>query len=68
MLSLFVFPQSSELRHRLQDLKCAYMLILMRALGTLTASQHNIFDSEKLSQILLVLLMGFEPQVFGSRV
>ena len=30
------------------------------------STQH--FDSEKLSQIVLVLLAGFEPQVFGSRV
>ena len=39
-------------------------------LGTPTASQHNIFDSEKLSQILFVLLTqtGFKPRVFGSGV
>ena len=42
------------------------MIILRRAcihggLGTPTASQPNIFDSEKLSQIFLVLLVGFEP-------
>ena len=38
--------------------------------GTPTASQHNIFDSQKLSQIFLVLLTqaGFEPPVFGYRV
>ena len=36
--------------------------------GTSTASQPNIFDSEKLSQIFLVLLTqaGFEPLDFGS--
>ena len=44
---------------------CAYTW----GLGTLTTSQHNIFDSvEKLSQIVLVLLTGFEPWVFGSQV
>ena len=37
-------------------------------LGTLTASQHNIFDSEKLSQIFLVLKTGFKPRVLGPRV
>ena len=39
-------------------------------LGTPTVSQHTIFDSEKLSQIVLVLLTqtGFEPPVFGYRV
>ena len=36
-------------------------------LGTLTASQHNFFDSEKL-KVLLVLLTGFEPSTFGSPV
>ena len=37
-------------------------------MGTPTASQPNILDSEKLSQLFLVLLMqtGFEPRVFGS--
>ena len=39
-------------------------------LGTPTASQHNIFESENFSQIFLVPLTqaGFEPPVFGSRV
>ena len=32
-----------------------------------TMSQHNIFDSEKLSQFFHVFLTGFEPQVFESR-
>ena len=31
-------------------------------------SQHNIFDLEKLTHLFLVLLAGFEPLVFGSRV
>ena len=44
----------------------SYACIYRRRLGTPT-SQH-IFDSEKLSQIFLVLLTGFEPRVFGSRV
>ena len=37
-------------------------------LGTPTASQHNVSDSEKLSQFVLVLLAqaGFEPPIFGS--
>ena len=36
--------------------------------GTKTASQHNNFDWEKLTQIFLVLRTGFEPLIFGSRV
>ena len=41
-----------------------------RILGTPTASQHNIFDSEKLSHFFLVFLTqaGFELPVFGSQV
>ena len=34
----------------------------------LTASQHYIFDMEKLSKFVLVLLTGFKPWVFGSLV
>ena len=34
-----------------------------RGLGTPTASENNIFDSEKLSQMFLVLQTGFEPRV-----
>ena len=45
-----------------------YALVYTRGLGTPTASQHNIFYSENLSQLFFVLLTGFEPQVFGSRV
>ena len=42
------------------------MIILVRAythggLGTVTASQRNIFDSEKLTIFFIVLLTGFEP-------
>ena len=52
------------------------MIILMHAyahtqgFGTLTVSQHNTFDSEKLSQIFIVFLTGtgFEHWVFGSPV
>ena len=37
-----------------------------RGLGTPTASQHNVFDSEKVSHRVLVLLTqaGFEPPIF----
>ena len=51
------------------------MIILVRVythrgLGTSpTARQHNIFDSEKLSQFcFLVLQTEFKPRSFGSRV
>ena len=36
--------------------------------GTPTASQHHIFDSEQLSQIVLSSGRGFEPRVLGSGV
>ena len=36
-------------------------------MGTPTTSQHNIFDSEKLSQFFLVLRTVFEPSTFGSK-
>ena len=45
-----------------------YACIDSRGMDTPTMSQYNIFYLEKLSQIFLVLLRGFEPQVFGSRV
>ena len=45
------------------DHSCA--CVYTRELGTLTASQHNIFDSEKLTN-LIVLLTGFEISSFGS--
>ena len=46
------------------------ILFLMRAYTHegATVSQHNIFDSEKLSPKNSVLLTGFEPRIFGSRV
>ena len=49
-----------------------YVIFRMRAythggLGSPTTCQH-IFASEKLSQIFLALLTGFEPPVFGSQV
>ena len=46
----------------------SYACVSTRGLDTQTASQHNIFDSEQLSQIFLVLLTqaGFEPPVFLS--
>ena len=43
---------------------CVYTL----GLGTPTASQHSIFDSEQFSQSFLVLLTGLEPRVFITRV
>ena len=39
----------------------------LRGLGTPTESQHNLFDSEKL-KVVLVLLTGFKPLTFGSPV
>ena len=38
--------------------------VYTRGLGTPTASQHNMFDSEKL-KVFLVLLTGFQPSTFG---
>ena len=73
--SFFVFPKSTKLWHGLRIFNVRTWLFLCvrvytRGLGTPTASQHNIFYSEKLSPIFLVLLKqtGFEPRVLGSRV
>ena len=45
----------------------SYACVYTRGLGTPTTRQHNIFDSEKLQQLLLVVLTGFEPRVSASR-
>ena len=77
MLGLFVFPiihrtltwtTGSLTCVRDHCYPCVYRYT--QGLGTQTASQHIIFDSEKLSQIFLELLMqaGFEHLVFGSWV
>ena len=42
--------------------------VYTRGLGTPTVSQCNLFGSEKRSQLFLVLLMGFKPRFFESRV
>ena len=42
--------------------------VFTRGFGTPTTIEDNIFDSEKLSQIVLVLPAGFEPRVVKSRV
>ena len=42
----------------------SYACVYTRGLNTPTASQHNPFDSEKLT----VPLTGFEPSIFGSPV
>ena len=44
----------------------SFACVYTRGLGTPTTSQHNMFDSENNS--VLVLSTGFEPLVFGSRV
>ena len=41
-----------------------YRIFRMHAytgVGHTTASQHKLFDSEKLTQVFLVLLTGFDP-------
>ena len=45
----------------------SYSYLYTRGLGTQTACEHNLCDSEKLSQLFLVLLTqaGLEPPVFG---
>ena len=45
----------------------SYVCVYTQGLGTPTTSQHNIFNLEKLAQNVLVLLTGFELQIFGSR-
>ena len=43
----------------------SYVCVYTWGLDTPTASQHNLFDWEKL-KMFLVLLTGFEPLTFGS--
>ena len=45
----------------------SYACVCTRVLGTPTASQHNLFDSEKL-KVFLVLLTGLEPSTNRSPV
>ena len=66
----FCNPPNSDMDYRIFNVHMWSLLcvhIYTQGLGTLTTSRH-IFDSEKLSQIVLVLPIGFEPQVFGSLV
>ena len=44
----------------------SYACMYTQGMGTPTASQHNVFDLEKLSHIFIVLLTqaGFEPPIF----
>ena len=69
----FCNPPNSDMDYRIFNVHTRSFLyvniIYTRGFGTLT-SQHNIFDSEKLSHIFFVLMTGpgFKPPVFGSRV
>ena len=58
--------------HGLQDFYYAYMIILVRAYTHWGWAHRQrvstTFLTQKNSQILLVLLMGFKPQSFGPRV
>ena len=74
MLVIFVFPfnpPNSDMDYRIFSVHILYGLsyacVYTQGLGTPTASQHNLFDSEKL-KVFLVLLTGFEPSTFGSPV
>ena len=63
-------PPNSDMDYKMFIMRTwsfLYMNIYTWGLGTQTMSQHNIFDW-KISQIFLVLLMGFKSRVFGSRV
>ena len=73
VFSCFRNPPNSDMDHRIFNVRRPTWSFLCAAcvytggLGTPTTSQHNIFDSEKLSHFG-VLLTGFEARVFGSRV
>ena len=71
VFSCFRNPPNSDIDYRIFNVR-TWSLLCVRihagVLDTSAAIQHNIFDSEKLSQIFLVLMMGFEPRVFVSRV
>ena len=45
----------------------SYACVYTQGLGTPTASQHSLFDSEKV-KVCFVPLTGFEPSTFGSTV
>ena len=67
MLGLFVFPSSTELWLGLQDLYCAYVIILVRAYNFYTHGgwAHRqpggtFIDPEKTHWVFLVLLAGLE--------
>ena len=50
-----IIPPNSDMDYRICNVRT--VIILISALGVDTANQHNIFDSEKLSQMFFVLLM-----------
>ena len=74
IFSSFGTPPNSDMDHMVINVRNRSFLCARIHTGvadehtTPTTSQLNIFDSEKLSQICLVLLTGFEDRVFGSRV
>ena len=63
-------PRNSDMDYRICNMRTWSFLCVSIHTGVghtdNESAQH--FDSEKLSQIRLVLLTGFEPRVFGSRV
>ena len=71
VFSCFRNPPKSDMSYRIFNVRMWSFLcvrIHTRGLSTQTASQHNIFDSEKLNNKNIVLLTGFEPQSFASWV
>ena len=65
VFSCFRNLQNSDMDYTMFNV-CMWSFLCVRI--HMTAIQHNMFDLEKLSQIVLVLLVGFEHLIFGSRV
>ena len=60
-------PPNPDMDYRFSNHSLSYASVYTRGLGTPTASQHYLFDLEKL-KVFLVLLTGFKPLTFGSPV
>ena len=72
VFSCFHNPPHSDMDYRIFNVRTWYFLChaytCTRELGTPTTSQHNIFDSEICSQIVIAPLTGIEPRSIGSWV
>ena len=68
IFSCFRNPPISDIDYNILNVHTRSFLCvrITRGLGTLTASQHVIFDLKKTGHFFLALLMGFELGSLGS--